>query len=79
MELFRLSLKAKAPRLGLTVINAAWLAPLGPSLCTFSKPIPLPVTMKDAKPGQVLVVPKFGPASWELPPLRKPAETSGKL
>jgi ATP-dependent RNA helicase DHX37/DHR1 len=54
----------------LTVINAAWIAPLGNVLCTFSKPIPVPLSMKDAKPGEVLVVPKYGPG-WELPPIRK--------
>ncbi|PVF97189.1 P-loop containing nucleoside triphosphate hydrolase protein [Serendipita vermifera] len=54
----------------LTVINPAWLAHLGPALCTFSKPLPIPPTIKDMKPGEVLVVPRFGPG-WELPPMRK--------
>jgi hypothetical protein len=39
----------------LVVVNAAWIAPLGNVLCTFSKPIPVPVSMKDAKPGELLV------------------------
>ncbi|KAG8858628.1 putative ATP-dependent RNA helicase DHR1 [Serendipita sp. 411] len=54
----------------LTVVNPSWLAPLGPSMCTFSKPIPIPPTIKDMKPNEVLVIPKFGPG-WELPPMRK--------
>jgi len=54
----------------ITVINPAWIAPLGNALCTFSKPIPVPLSMKDAKPGEILVVPKYGPG-WELPPIRK--------
>jgi len=54
----------------LTVVNPSWLAQLGPALCTFSKPIPIPPTMKDMKPGEVLVIPKFGPG-WELPPMRR--------
>ncbi|KAH9936289.1 P-loop containing nucleoside triphosphate hydrolase protein [Fomitopsis serialis] len=47
---------------GLTVCNAAWLSSLGKSLCTFSKPI----TTKD---GRIVVIPHFGPAGWELPPI----------
>lgn len=54
----------------LTVVNPAWLAQLGPALCTFSKPIPIPPTIKDIKAGEVLVIPKFGPG-WELPPMRR--------
>jgi len=54
----------------LTVVNPSWLAQLGPALCTFSKPIPIPPTIKDMKAGEVLVIPKFGPG-WELPPMRR--------
>ncbi|EPQ54490.1 P-loop containing nucleoside triphosphate hydrolase protein [Gloeophyllum trabeum ATCC 11539] len=46
---------------GVTVINPAWLSNLGKhSLCTFSKP------MKNSK-GVMKVIPRFGPAGWELP------------
>ncbi|KZT19476.1 P-loop containing nucleoside triphosphate hydrolase protein [Neolentinus lepideus HHB14362 ss-1] len=46
---------------GVTVINPAWLANLGKhSLCTFSKPV------KNSK-GVLKVIPRFGPAGWELP------------
>ena len=48
--------------IGLTVANAAWLSSLGKSLCTFSKPI-------KTKDGRTVVVPHFGPAGWELPPI----------
>ncbi|KAG8831892.1 putative ATP-dependent RNA helicase DHR1 [Serendipita sp. 399] len=54
----------------LTVVNPSWLARLGSSMCTFSKPTPIPPTIKDMKPNEVLVIPKFGPG-WELPPMRK--------
>lgn len=53
-----------------TIVNPSWLAQLGPTLCTFSKPLPVPPTMKDLKKDEVLVVPKFGPG-WELPPVRR--------
>lgn len=56
--------------LALTAVNPAWLAQLGPALCSFSKPIPIPPTMKGLKPNEVLVIPKYGPG-WELPPIRK--------
>ncbi|THH12553.1 hypothetical protein EW146_g7588 [Bondarzewia mesenterica] len=50
---------------GCTVINAAWLSSLGqPSLCSFSKPI------KNGA-GDLMVIPKFGPAGWELPPVKE--------
>lgn len=47
---------------GLTVVNAVWLSSLGKSLCTFSKPI-------KTKDGRVAVIPHFGHAGWELPPI----------
>ncbi|KAH9841541.1 P-loop containing nucleoside triphosphate hydrolase protein [Rhodofomes roseus] len=47
---------------GLTVVNGAWLSSLGKSLCTFSKPI-------KTKDGRTVVIPHFGPAGWELPPI----------
>ncbi|ETW81584.1 hypothetical protein HETIRDRAFT_318995, partial [Heterobasidion irregulare TC 32-1] len=50
---------------GCTVINAAWLSSLGKSsLCTFSKPV------KNSA-GNLVVIPKFGPAGWELPPIKE--------
>lgn len=49
---------------GITVINPVWLSSLGrPSLCTFSKPV------KNSA-GVDMVVPRFGPDSWELPPVK---------
>ncbi|TFL01831.1 P-loop containing nucleoside triphosphate hydrolase protein [Pterulicium gracile] len=49
---------------GLTVINPAWLATIGKdTLCTFSKP-----TINDK--GVAMVIPRFGPEGWELPPIR---------
>ncbi|PFH53904.1 hypothetical protein AMATHDRAFT_136330 [Amanita thiersii Skay4041] len=49
---------------GLTVVNSSWLCTLGkPLLCTFSKPI------KNEK-GEMMVIPRFGPDAWELPPKR---------
>ncbi|GJE85929.1 ATP-dependent RNA helicase [Phanerochaete sordida] len=49
---------------GLTVINPSWLSHLGRSLCTFSKPI-------QTKEGTAVVIPHFGPAGWELPPVKE--------
>ncbi|EKM60771.1 uncharacterized protein PHACADRAFT_203923 [Phanerochaete carnosa HHB-10118-sp] len=49
---------------GLTVVNPAWLSQLGRSLCTFSKPV-------RTKEGVSVVVPHFGPAGWELPPVKE--------
>ena len=57
-------------RIGVTIVNAAWIAQLGPSLCAFSKPIRVPPTMRDIGPDEELVIPKFGPG-WELPILRR--------
>jgi ATP-dependent RNA helicase DHX37/DHR1 len=49
---------------GVTAINPAWLATLGKgSLCTFSKPV------KNGA-GEMMVVPRFGPAGWELPAVK---------
>lgn len=49
---------------GVTVINPAWLSSLGkPSLCSFSKPIKNSV-------GIEMVIPRFGPDRWELPPIK---------
>lgn len=48
---------------GITTINPAWLVSLGKSsLCTFSKPI------RNSK-GAMMVIPRFGPSNWELPPV----------
>ncbi|KAL7285666.1 hypothetical protein ACG7TL_000771 [Trametes sanguinea] len=49
---------------GVTTINGAWLAALGKSLCTYSKPF-------KNKEGQSMVIPHFGPQGWELPPIRE--------
>lgn len=50
---------------GCTVINPAWLSSLGkPALCTFSKPV------KNSA-GEMMVIPKFGPDAWELPPIQQ--------
>ncbi|KAA1469988.1 P-loop containing nucleoside triphosphate hydrolase protein [Dentipellis sp. KUC8613] len=55
---------SKAWMKGLTVVNPAWLSSLGKgSLCTFSKP------MKNSA-GEMMVIPKFGPRGWELPPVK---------
>ncbi|OSX59823.1 hypothetical protein POSPLADRAFT_1066944 [Postia placenta MAD-698-R-SB12] len=47
---------------GLTTINVAWLSSLGKPLCSFSKPL-------KSKDGRSMVIPHFGPAGWELPPI----------
>ncbi|TFK74875.1 P-loop containing nucleoside triphosphate hydrolase protein [Pluteus cervinus] len=49
---------------GLTVINPAWLSSLGKgTLCTFSKPAKNNL-------GVMMVIPRFGPHSWELPAIK---------
>ncbi|KIY49650.1 P-loop containing nucleoside triphosphate hydrolase protein [Fistulina hepatica ATCC 64428] len=49
---------------GVTIVNPAWLAALGKgTLCTFSKPV-------KNNMGQMMVTPRFGPAGWELPPVK---------
>jgi len=45
---------------GITVVNAAWLANLGKTLCTYSKPI-------KKQDGSSVIIPHFGPQGWELP------------
>ena len=50
-------------RVGLTLINPAWLPSLGKTLCTFSKPF-------KNKAGVMMMTPKFGPDGWELPPVK---------
>ncbi|KAI0039680.1 P-loop containing nucleoside triphosphate hydrolase protein [Auriscalpium vulgare] len=53
---------------GLTVVNPAWLALLGKeSLCSFSKPF-------KNKSGEQMVITRFGPEGWELPPIRADAK-----
>ncbi|KAI0078278.1 P-loop containing nucleoside triphosphate hydrolase protein [Panus rudis PR-1116 ss-1] len=51
---------------GVTVVNPAWLPTLGKALCTYSKP----VMNKD---GESMVIPRFGPHGWELPPIKASA------
>ncbi|EJU03110.1 P-loop containing nucleoside triphosphate hydrolase protein [Dacryopinax primogenitus] len=57
----------------LTTINPAWLSILGRSMCIFSKPMQMPAAVsKKVAPAtqdsrQVHVIPRFGPAAWELP------------
>ncbi|KAF8158281.1 P-loop containing nucleoside triphosphate hydrolase protein [Crassisporium funariophilum] len=49
---------------GLTVVNAPWLSALGKdTLCVFSKPVKNNV-------GNLMVIPRFGPDGWELPPVK---------
>lgn len=48
-----------------TVINPAWLPKLAPSLCSTSKRV-------KAFGGGSLIIPRFGPDSWELPAVREP-------
>jgi ATP-dependent RNA helicase DHX37/DHR1 len=49
--------------LGLTIVNPVWLSSLGKPLCSYSKP------MKNSS-GKIMVIPRFGPGGWELPPIR---------
>jgi len=47
-----------------TVINPTWLPKLGPTLCSMSKPL---------KSGSdAVIIPRFGPGLWELPPIKQP-------
>ncbi|KAG8862402.1 putative ATP-dependent RNA helicase DHR1 [Tulasnella sp. 330] len=55
---------------GVTVINPAWLPTLGPSLCTFSKPLDLPASAKKLGSEVHIVTPHFGPQRWCLPSFR---------
>lgn len=49
---------------GLTIINPVWLSSLGKaSLCTFSKPV-------KSSSGTEMIIPRFGPERWELPPIK---------
>jgi len=49
---------------GLTIVNPAWLSSLGKtSMCSFSKPV-------KNKAGEMMIIPKFGPTGWELPPIK---------
>ncbi|GET03929.1 P-loop containing nucleoside triphosphate hydrolase protein [Rhizophagus clarus] len=58
---------------GVTVIESSWLSKLGRSLCTFSKPVELPMSKskknKDTEKF-AYVTPNFGPKNWELPPMK---------
>ncbi|KAG9051688.1 putative ATP-dependent RNA helicase DHR1 [Tulasnella sp. UAMH 9824] len=55
---------------GITVINPAWLPTLGPSLCTYSKPLGLPDSMKKLGADLKIVTPRFGPHGWPLPNIK---------
>ncbi|KAG9035596.1 putative ATP-dependent RNA helicase DHR1 [Tulasnella sp. JGI-2019a] len=55
---------------GVTIINPAWLPSLGPSLCTFSKPLELPASAKKLGSELKVVTPHFGPQAWSLPNVR---------
>jgi len=46
-----------------TVINPSWLPKLGPTLCSLSKPL--------KSGGDAVVIPRFGPSLWELPPVKQ--------
>ncbi|CAL1713077.1 unnamed protein product [Somion occarium] len=48
---------------GVTTVNPAWLWSLGKTLCTLSKPV-------QNKDGESMVIPRFGPEGWELPPIK---------
>ncbi|KIO19381.1 hypothetical protein M407DRAFT_30988 [Tulasnella calospora MUT 4182] len=52
---------------GITVINPSWLPTLGPSFCTYSKPLGLPASMKKLGAELKIVTPRFGPHGWHLP------------
>ncbi|KAF8583112.1 P-loop containing nucleoside triphosphate hydrolase protein [Ramaria rubella] len=51
-------------RTTVTVINPNWLSKLGTSLCSISKPI-------KSSGSNAVVVPRFGPGLWELPPIKQ--------
>ncbi|EJD50705.1 P-loop containing nucleoside triphosphate hydrolase protein [Auricularia subglabra TFB-10046 SS5] len=53
----------------LTVINSAWLPTLGPTFCTFSKPLQGPGPFKDVGPSEEVVIPRFG--VWQLPAIKR--------
>ncbi|KAG9013562.1 putative ATP-dependent RNA helicase DHR1 [Tulasnella sp. 427] len=55
---------------GVTVINPAWLPSLGPTLCTYSKPLDLPASMKKLGADLKIVTPRFGPRGWQLPNMK---------
>lgn len=59
----------------LTVVNPAWLAKLGPSMCSYSKIAHTATTAKGEAPNTgTFVTPHFGPDGWELPPIKQPDE-----
>ncbi|CAG8523388.1 1263_t:CDS:10 [Diversispora eburnea] len=58
----------------ITIAEPSWLSKFGKSLCTFSKPIKLPIKNKEKS---LFVTPFFGPKNWELP--RQPIEIFQKL
>jgi len=52
------------PVKGVTIVNPVWLPSLGKSsLCSFSKPV-------RNSSGTMMVIPRFGPGGWELPPIK---------
>ncbi|KIO20952.1 hypothetical protein M407DRAFT_10632 [Tulasnella calospora MUT 4182] len=55
---------------GITVINPSWLPTLGPSFCTYSKPLGLPASMKKLGAELKIVTPRFGPHGWHLPNIK---------
>ncbi|KAG8898401.1 putative ATP-dependent RNA helicase DHR1 [Tulasnella sp. 403] len=52
---------------GITTINPAWLPTLGPTFCTFSKPLDLPLSLRKIGADIKVVTPHFGPHRWQLP------------
>lgn len=53
----------------LSTVNPAWLPTLGPSLCTFSKPLQGPTPFKDVGADEEVVIPRFG--VWQLPAIKR--------
>ncbi|KAH7102536.1 P-loop containing nucleoside triphosphate hydrolase protein [Auriculariales sp. MPI-PUGE-AT-0066] len=54
---------------GLTVLHPAWLPTLGPSFCTFSKPLQGSGPFKELGDDEEVVIPKFG--LWQLPAVKR--------
>ena len=78
-EITRSAASGKAWVKGITSLHPAWLASLGKSACSFSKPEAPPVGVKRAKgkmeeikegEREVLVTPHFADLGVDLPPIR---------
>lgn len=67
---------------GITKVNGAWLAELGKSMCTFSRPMEVPASGKaggsvGANERQVVVIPHFGALGVDLPAVKKKQRREG--